>query len=353
MASVVEAAVGAAALSEELATTAARLQASVVQVRTGRGGIGSGVIWERRPATGGAEPEVIVVTNEHVVRAAGNTNLSILVHDGRTLTAEVLDHDPEHDLALLRVRAEGLQPVEVGDSAALRVGELVIAVGNPFGKLNTLTVGIVAARAPADPDLPLEPADPDGEPTPSRERRSEGGPRERRSEGGPRERASRTPDLIQADVRLYPGNSGGPLADARGRAVGVNSMVGGGLAFAIPSRIVQQFTAMAGSPAGARPQLGVQVIDVELPDAVRARAQVRAESAVLVAGVEEGSLAAASGVIVGDIILAIDGRTVGSVRDLVYAVRTGTADGRRTLSLLRGGERRELTIIPTPRDAAA
>ena len=344
MASVVEAAVGAAALSEELATTAARLQASVVQVRTGRGGIGSGVIWERRPATGGAEPEVIVVTNEHVVRAAGNTNLSILVHDGRTLTAEVLDHDPEHDLALLRVRAEGLQPVEVGDSAALRVGELVIAVGNPFGKLNTLTVGIVAARAPADPDLPLEPADPDGEPTPSRERRSE---------GGPRERASRTPDLIQADVRLYPGNSGGPLADARGRAVGVNSMVGGGLAFAIPSRIVQQFTAMAGSPAGARPQLGVQVIDVELPDAVRARAQVRAESAVLVAGVEEGSLAAASGVIVGDIILAIDGRTVGSVRDLVYAVRTGTADGRRTLSLLRGGERRELTIIPTPRDAAA
>jgi serine protease Do len=260
MAGMTEWALRASALSDDLAATVERLQASVVQIRAGRGGIGSGVIWAQRPTRAGvdgAEPEALVITNEHVVRAAGGGgSLDLLAHDGRTLPAEVIAHDPEHDLALLRVRAAGLVAAAVGDSTALRVGELVIAVGNPFGMTNTLTAGIVAARAPADPESAPDAAQPP------------------RQQGGdePRERASRTPDLIQADIRLYPGNSGGPLADARGRVVGINTMVGGGLAFAIPSRIVQQFIALSGASGAARPRLGVEVRTVEVPASLRTRA---------------------------------------------------------------------------------
>jgi serine protease Do len=333
-------AAGPLGLSEALSATAERLRASVVQVRAGRGGIGSGVIWQRQSAGSAGEGDYLIVTNEHVVRAAGNGGLSVLIEDERTLPAEVLDHDPEHDLALLRVRGAGLQPVEVGDSAALRVGELVLAMGNPFGKLDALTVGIVAARAPADPDLALEPAEPGDAPAP-------------REDESPRRRAGRTPDLIQADVRLYPGNSGGPLTDALGRVVGINSMVGGGLAFAIPSRIVQQFLAQGAASGGARPRLGVQILDVELSEPLRARAGVAADTAVLVAGVEDGSPAAAAGLLTGDIIIGVDGHMIRSVRELVYAVRTGGASGQWTVRLLRGGERRELTVRAAEQAAAA
>jgi serine protease Do len=341
---------GADLLSVELAEMAERLAESVVQVRTGRGGIGSGVIWASRPATTGpeaGEPSVTIVTNEHVARASGNGKLSVLVADGRMLPAEVVAHDPEHDLALLRAEGSGLRPVDVGNSSALRVGELVIAIGNPFGRLNTLTAGIVAARAPADPSWPLDPAEPGssaGEP----ER-----PRSHAAEEGPRERAARTPDLIQADIRLYPGNSGGPLADAQGRVVGINSMVGGGLAFAIPSRIVQQFIAMAGAPDRERPHLGVQVLTVELPPAMRARARIAAPSGVLVAAVEPDSHAAAAGLLVGDLLVGIDGRAVTTARELILALSLEGAAAVRTLTVLRGGERRELTFTTTQQTEVA
>jgi serine protease Do len=331
-------------LSDALSAAAERLRSSVVQVRAGRGGIGSGVIWQQQVSATAAD-RYLVVTNEHVVRAAGSGGLSVLAPDGRDLPAEVVDHDPDHDLALLRVHGTDLKPAEIGDSAALRVGELVLAMGNPFGKLNTLTVGIVAARAPADPDLALEPAEP-AEATAAPARAG-------RDREGPRERASRTPDLIQADVRLYPGNSGGPLTDARGRVVGVNSMVGGGLAFAIPSRVVQQFIAHTDGVGGARPRLGVQILDVDVPPALRAQAGIAAETAVLVAGVEDGSLAAAAGVLTGDVIIGLDGHAIRSVRELTYALRAGAPNGPRTVRLVRGGERREVTVRPPQAEAAA
>ena len=350
MSDVLAATAGADLLSADLAEMAERLAGSVVQVRTGRGGIGSGVIWASQPATAGTgagEPVVTIVTNEHVVRASGNGKLSVLVADGRALPVEVVAHDPEHDLALLRAEASGLRPVEVGDSSALRVGELVIAIGNPFGRLNTLTAGIVAARAPADPSWPLDPADPgisSGEP----ERQ---GPKA--AEEGPRERAARTPDLIQADIRLYPGNSGGPLADARGRVVGINSMVGGGLAFAIPSRIVQQFAAMAGAPGRERPYLGVQVLTVALPPAMRARARIAAPTGVLVAAVEPDSPAASAGLLVGDLLVGMDGRALTTARELLLALGLEDAAAVRTLTVLRGGERRELTFTTGQQAEAA
>jgi serine protease Do len=366
-----------AAISEELAAAAERASASVVQVRAGRGGIGSGVIWPDTPgtpgaaeagvpSTDGAAPAVTIVTNEHVVRAAGDGRLSVLLDAGRELPAEVVAHDPEHDLALLRVRAAGLRPVAVGDSQALRVGEFIFAVGNPFGRINTLTAGIVAARAPVDPDWTLAPARPDGgaegdapAPPPARDERQDERQGERpserdgeRDEDSPRRRAARTPDLIQSNLRLYPGNSGGPLLNARGEVVGINNMIGGGLAFAIPSRIVRQFVAAADADAPSRPRLGVQVLDVELPTAMRLRAGTNAPSAVLIAAVEADSPAAASGLLPGDLVIGIDGRAVASVRDLLLAL--GQADpGARTLTLLRGGVRRELALPPGQAAAAA
>lgn len=360
-----------AALSEELSTAAQRVSASVVQVRAGRGGIGSGVIWPdaagaTSAATGeGGVPTVTIITNEHVVRAAGDGQLGVLLDGGREVPAEVVAHDPEHDLALLRVRAAGLQPATVGDSQALRVGEFVFAVGNPYGRLNTLTAGIVAARAPADPDWTLEPARPDGTdgsgagvaPTPPARamRPGEDKPGEsERDEENPRRRAARTPDLIQANLRLYPGNSGGPLLNTRGQVVGINNMIGGGLAFAIPSRIVQQFVAAASAGDANRPYLGVQVLDVELPPAMRARAGTTAPSAVLIAAVEDESPAAGAGLLPGDLVVGIDGRAVASVRDLLTALGLGAAAGARTLTLLRGGVRRDLALTPgRPTSAAA
>jgi serine protease Do len=336
---------GGEALSRELADTAERLAQSVVQVQTERGGIGSGVLWQQRPATDGGDPEVLIVTNEHVVRAAGQSRLTVRTHDGRALVAEVFAHDPEHDLALMRTHAAGLRMAEAGDSAALRVGELVIAVGHPFGKLNTLTMGIVAARAPADPDISLDPADP------------ERAPRTPEGEASPRERAARTPDLIQANLALYPGNSGGPLADARGRVVGINSMIGGGLAFAIPSRIVGQFITIAGVAGATRPRLGVEVLTVPLPDTLRTRAGIRADSAVMVAGMEPEGPAARAGVQIGDLLVGLDGRGIATARDLLVVLsRTSAAPGGKSvLTVVRAGQRKELALAfeGQPTEAAA
>ncbi|HEV7126337.1 MAG TPA: trypsin-like peptidase domain-containing protein [Ktedonobacterales bacterium] len=334
----------ASAISEELATTAERLRASVVQVRAGRGGIGSGVIWQVAAAEG-ADPTATVVTNEHVVRAAGESQLTILVADGRVLPAEVFAHDPEHDLALLRVRAADLRPVAAGDSTALRVGELVFAVGNPFGHLNTVTSGIVAARAPLDPEWTLDPARseaPEAPPTPPRA-----------DAESPRQRAGRTPDLIQSHLRLYPGNSGGPLVDARGQVVGINNMIGGGLAFAIPSRIVQQFVASAGAGAGTRPQLGVQVLDVELPDALRIRAGTTAPSAAMIAAVEPASSAEAAGLLPGDIVIGVAGHAIAGTGDLLLALGREPSGAPIALTIIRAGERQELRVTPQLPAAAA
>lgn len=356
MASAIEAGVASQALSDELAVVAGRLQASVVQVRAGRGGIGSGVVWQTAAATeAGEAPAVTIVTNEHVVRAAGNGTLAVLAPDGRTLPAEVVAHDPEHDLALLRVRASGLQPAPIGDSSALRVGELVLAVGNPFGQINRLTTGIVAARAPADPDLPIEPAQPAAEAADAAATQAEAARPQppRRGPFDERQRAARTPDLIQADVRLYPGNSGGPLADAQGHVVGINSMVAGELALSIPSRVVQSFIAAATTLQRERPYLGVQVLTVALPDALRARVGIRATEGLLVGEVEPDSPAARASILVGDLLIEVGGRPVAGARDLLVALANSNTGQPLAVTIVRGGERQILYLTPGRQDKAA
>lgn len=339
----------AAALSDDIAETAARVRSSVVQVHAGRQGIGSGVVWSAGTPDASGAADVTIITNAHVARAARGQEIAVKLEDGTSLAAELAAIDVEHDLAALRVHGSNLHPAEIGDSTALRVGELVIAVGNPFGREGAVTVGVVAARAPADPDVPVEPAEPSDADKMPRERAPESEPRRGRWGRGWQE--FRRMDLIQADIRLYPGNSGGPLADALGRIVGINAMIGGGLAFAIPSHAVRQFVGAAGRP-DERPYLGVQVMTVPLPDALRTRHSLAQESAVLFMEVEPGGAAEAAGLFVGDVLLAVDGTSVPDARLLPRVLGRGSASQPRMLALLRGGARIEVTLTPQVRAAA-
>lgn len=162
------------------AELARRLRASTVKVCEG----GSGVIWSA---------DGVIATNAHVLRPG---ELSVVLSDGREFAASLVRQDRRRDLALLQISARDLTPAPVGDSDALRAGEIVIAAGNPFGIAGVVTAGVIYAT-------------------------------------GKR--------WIEASVRLAPGNSGGPLADVQGRVIGINSMLHGGLALAIPSRAVARF----------------------------------------------------------------------------------------------------------------
>ncbi|MGO8951424.1 MAG: S1C family serine protease [Ktedonobacterales bacterium] len=326
-------------LSEALAGLATNLRESVVQVQAGERGIGSGIIWQvDRPASAG-DPEATIITNAHVVRAGHQDTFKLKLATGQTVLARVTDIKPEYDLAALRVNAPGLRPAEIGDSSALRVGELVMAIGNPFGREGAVTIGVVAARAPADEAMSLEPAEAQV-------------PGDRNPRMGAHFHGI---EVIQADIRLYPGNSGGPLVDAHGHVVGVNAMVGGGLGFAIPSRVVRQF--LLGLDQQTEPvYLGVEVLTVPLSPALRQRAQVEQEFAVLITGVAPDSPAESAGLLPGDALLALDGHTIRDARllsRLLNNVNNGAASGiSLTLSVLRAGERLELSLMPAVRKAA-
>ncbi len=188
-------------IDSDLAAITGRLRRITVQVHGSRAGAGSGVIW----ISSG-----LIVTNAHVARSRAG----VVLPDGRALEARMLAWDPEHDLAALAVDADGLSAADVGDSDSLRVGDLVVAVGNPLGLTGAVTAGVIHAIGP------------------------------RRSAG---------PSLIQADLRLAPGNSGGPLADARGRVIGINAMIAGRLALAVPSNEVARFLGRVRRRAAAVP----------------------------------------------------------------------------------------------------
>lgn len=181
----------AARLDEAFAAVGEKLRRSTVQVFNGRRGAGSGVVWRA---------DGWIVTNAHVVR--GNS-ARIRLEDGRTLEAEVIARAEERDLAALFVSASDLPAAEIGASTAVRVGEIVLAAGSPFGVRGAVSAGVLHAV-------------------------------------GSVPRVGKQP-WLQADLELAPGNSGGPLADASGRVIGINSMIAMGLGLAIPSHDVEQF----------------------------------------------------------------------------------------------------------------
>jgi len=261
-----------------LGEIADRLRRLTVLVRLGGSkGNGSGVLWLS---------DGLIVTNAHVAQGA---RAEISLWDGREFRAEVTARDARRDLAALRISAGELFAAEAGDSSRVRPGEIAIAVGNPLGFVGALTTGIVHAVGPIH-GLGWQ-------------------------------------SWVQSDVRLAPGNSGGPLADARGRIIGINAMVAGRLALAIASNEVTRF--LNGESGADSLRLGVSVMLVQLP-----RSSGRTVG-LLLAAVEAGTPAARASLLPGDILLGTEQRRFTSVSDLAAALQ-GEAASLLRLEFLRG-----------------
>ena len=253
---------------------AERLRRSTVHVSSGGRGHGSGII---------IKSDGTIVTNEHVARFG---SLSVTLWDGRSFPAEIIARDARRDLAILRLAASDLPAAPLGDSNRLRPGELVIAIGNPLGFMGALTAGVVHAVGPL-PGL------------------------------GPRK-------WIQAGVRLAPGNSGGPLADASGNVIGVNTMVAGRLGLAVPSNEVTRLL------SGETPQfLGVTLRPVPVTAEGRERLGL-----MILELVPDGAASRAS-LLPGDILVGADGRFFSALEDLEDALQ-GSAERVLRLQFVRG-----------------
>jgi len=259
---------------------AEKLRRSTVLVHAGGRGSGSGVIWSSDGS---------VITNAHVARAG---QISLQLWDGREFNATVASRDPSRDLALLRIAATNLPSALVADSSQVRPGELAIAIGNPMGFVGALTTGVIHAVGPL--------------------------------------RGLGSRSWVQADVRLAPGNSGGPLADARGRVIGINTMVAGTLALAIPSNTVQDFLSAGPSDAW----LGVTVHPVKVPRSNSFAGGTHRFGLVLLE-IEPHSPASFASLLPGDILLGTEEKAFSSPGDLSQALQ---GKGPRTLRLefLRG-----------------
>ncbi len=272
---------------------AEHLRRSTVLIRPGRRGSGSGVIWSG---------DGTIVTNAHV---AHDSNAHVQLWDGREFVGTVTARDPRRDLVSLRINASDLPAATPADSAQLRPGELAIAIGNPMGFLGALTTGVIHAIGPV--------------------------------------RGLGSQIWVQASVRLAPGNSGGPLADAGGRVIGINTMVAGRLALAIPSNVVRHFLAVGPGDTW----LGVTVRPVRVP-----RFGGHTFGLILLE-VETGSPAAQASLMAGDILIGTEEKLFRSIEDLSDAI-DGAGVRLLCLEFLRGSYSRvrRVTVrlgIPSPR----
>ena len=285
-------------ISDALADLAARARRSVVEVR-GRGrGAGSGVVWSANGK---------VLTNHHVVVGTGSKPV-VHFEDGRQYTGEVVAQNPSLDLAMLQLEADGLPALPVGDSTRLRVGDLVFAVGHPWGHRYVLTAGIVSGLG-----------------------------RTAALRGG------RQADFIRSDVPLAPGNSGGPLLNAAGEIVGLNSMIfGGDLSIAVPSHVALDWLATAGKQA----YLGVGVRPVRFNVHTPVGAGIL--SGALVTALDPAGPASRAGIRSGDALLSVSGHPVGDTSSLKKALSLGSANGSTEVTLIRDGEELTLDITLHP-----
>ncbi len=273
---------------------AERLRRSTVLIHGGGRGGGSGVIWTS---------EGLLVTNSHVARGP---HAHVEMWDGRSFKATLTARDPRRDLAALQISASGLPAGPRADSSQLRPGELVIAIGNPLGFVGALSMGVIHGIGVI--------------------------------------RGLGTQSWVQAAVRLAPGNSGGPLADARGRVIGINTMVAGRLALAVPSNAVERFLAAGAEDAW----LGVTLYPVHLP---RRGAH---SFGLLVLEIAPGSPAERASILPGDILLGTEEQSFGSVEDLARVLEGGQARLVR-FRFLRGDHvhERRVTVQLGGRTAAA
>jgi S1-C subfamily serine protease len=268
-----------------------------------RSGSGSGFI---------ITPDGYAITNSHVV--AGQAELRAETEDGDRVHAAVIGDDPATDLALLRLMARDLPFAELGDSEALRVGQLVIAMGSPLGLRSTISTGVVSAVG-----------------------------RSMRSQDG-----RLIENIVQHSAPINPGNSGGPLVDTRGRVVGVNTAIiqfAQGLGFAIPSATVSWVTSeLIGHGQVRRRQLGITAHVCPLPRTLVRELDLLSDQAVEVLDVQSGSAAAAAGIQRGDILIALNDRIISSVDDVHRLLAKASQIGLLEATVLRRNQRLTLPI---------
>jgi serine protease Do len=301
------------------ADLAGRVDEAVVYVRTIqserqgfrrvlRDGSGSGFVFD---------PAGKILTNHHVI--AGAHAISVEFKDGRSLLAEVVGADPLTDLAVLQVPTDGLVALPLGDSDQLRVGDWVIAIGNPFGLEHTVSAGIISAKERTSRDVHL--GDPDA-----------------------------YYSFLQTDASINPGNSGGPLLDLSGRVVGINTAINQGannIGFAIPvNMIAALLPRLLRDGRIVRAAIGVRVDDVGAEDVKRLGLPDR--NGALIVEVVPGGPAHAGGMLPGDVVVSFEGKPIGTPEALRFAASLSQLGQPTGLDVVRSGKRLTLQLSPVP-----
>jgi S1-C subfamily serine protease len=296
------------AYSRVVTHVAEQLAPSVANLRVNRRGGGSGVV---------ITPDGFMLTSAHVVESRrGRPRIRAAFTDGREVEARVVGADPLSDLAVLRADELGPAPAALGDAAALRVGQLVVAIGNPHGFASSVTAGVVSAL---------------GRSLPTRSGRT----------------ARVVDDVIQTDAALNPGNSGGALVDGRGRVVGINTAVAGvGLGLAVPVNATtrQIVGALMREGRVRRAWVGIAGGERPLPPAVAGR--LGRTRGLEVVEVIAGSPADRAGLRPEDLVVAVGDEPVGGVADLQRLLTAETIDREVELAVFRDGTERRIALVP-------
>ncbi|TMB69482.1 MAG: PDZ domain-containing protein [Deltaproteobacteria bacterium] len=259
-------------------------------------------------------PDGFILTNSHVVHRA--SRLGVTLPDGRSFEAHLIGEDPDTDLAVIRVNADGLVPATLGDSKSIRVGQLVVAIGNPYGFQCTVTAGVVSALG-----------------------------RSLRSHSG-----RLIDDVVQTDAALNPGNSGGPLVTSRGEVIGVNTAVilpAQGLCFAIAINTAKHVAGLLiRNGKIRRGHIGVAGQNVTLQRRLVHQHSLAVTSGILVISLEPKGPAHRAGLREGDVIVAYGSHPVASIDELHRLLTEEQVGTKIELTLLRSGEKLTLEVVP-------
>jgi len=296
------------AYSRAVIEAAERVSPSVVYIQVTGSGSGSGFVFT---------PDGFILTNSHVVHGA--TKLDVTLMDGRRFQAQSIGDDPDTDLAVIRITAPNLVPAQLGESQTIRVGQLVIAIGNPYGFQYSVTAGVISALG--------------------RSLRAQSG---RLMDG-----------VIQTDAALNPGNSGGPLVNSRGEVIGVNTaaiLPAQGICFAT-SIDTAKFVAgrLIRDGRVSRSYIGVAGQNVPIPRRIVRFYQLPVETGVLLVSFEtngEASAAKEAGLVAGDLVIEFDGYPIRGIDDL-HKLLTDERIGKKTsVTVIRGVQKLTFDIVP-------